>query len=35
VKAEIQDILYEEAVNNRYNDWLSELRKRSHIKIIK
>ncbi|MGD8411732.1 MAG: SurA N-terminal domain-containing protein [Desulfobacterales bacterium] len=35
VKAEIQDILYEEAVNNRYNDWLSELRNRSHIKIIK
>ena len=35
VKAEIQDILYEQGVNNRYNDWLSELRKRSHIKIIK
>jgi peptidyl-prolyl cis-trans isomerase SurA len=34
-KNEIQDILYNEAVNNRYNTWLSELRKRSHIKIIK
>ena len=35
VKNEIEDILYNEAVNNRYNTWLSELRKRSHIKIIK
>ena len=34
-KAEIQDILYNEAVNNRYKNWLSELRQRSHIKIIK
>lgn len=34
-KNEIEDILYNEAVNNRYNTWLSELRKRSHIKIIK
>lgn len=35
VKTEIQDILYDEAVNNRYKNWLSELRERSHIKIIK
>jgi len=35
VKAEIEDILYNEAIDNRYNTWLSELRKRSHIKIIK
>ena len=35
VKAEIEDILYQEAVDNRYNTWLSELRKKSHIKIIK
>ncbi len=34
-KTEIQDILFNEAVNNRYKNWLSELRKRSHIKIIK
>ncbi|MGD9236064.1 MAG: SurA N-terminal domain-containing protein [Desulfobacterales bacterium] len=34
-KNEIQDILYNEAINNRYNSWLTELRERSHIKIIK
>ncbi|MDX1707351.1 MAG: SurA N-terminal domain-containing protein [Desulfobacterales bacterium] len=34
-KNEIQEILYNEAINNRYEAWLSELRKRSHIKIIK
>ncbi len=34
VKSEIQDILYNEAINNRYNSWLTELRERSHIKII-
>jgi peptidyl-prolyl cis-trans isomerase SurA len=33
-KNEIQDILYNEAINNRYNSWLTELRERSHIKII-
>jgi peptidyl-prolyl cis-trans isomerase SurA len=33
-KNEIQDILYNEAINNRYNSWLAELRERSHIKII-
>jgi hypothetical protein len=35
VEKEIEDILYNEAIDNRYNTWLSELRKRSHIKIIK
>ncbi len=35
VETEIEDILYVEAVDNRYNTWLSELRKKSHIKIIK
>ena len=34
VKFEIQEILYNEAINNRYNSWLTELRERSHIKII-
>ena len=34
-KAEIQEILYNEAVDNRYETWLTDLRKRSHIKIIK
>jgi peptidyl-prolyl cis-trans isomerase SurA len=34
VKSEIQDILYNEAINNRYNSWLTALRERSHIKII-
>jgi peptidyl-prolyl cis-trans isomerase SurA len=35
VEAEIEDVLYNEAIDNRYNTWLSELRERSHIKIIK
>jgi peptidyl-prolyl cis-trans isomerase SurA len=35
VKAEIEEVLYNEAIDNRYNTWLSELRARSHIKIIK
>ena len=33
-KKEIENILYDEAINNRYDNWLGELRKRSHIKII-
>ena len=33
-KNEIHDILYNEAINNRYYSWLTELRERSHIKII-
>ncbi len=35
VKAEIEDTLYNEAIDNRYNTWMIELRKRSHIRIIK
>jgi peptidyl-prolyl cis-trans isomerase SurA len=35
VEKEIENVLYNEAIDNRYNTWLSELRKRSHIKIIK
>ena len=35
VKSEIHEILYSEAVDNRFKKWLEDLRKRSHIKIIK
>ena len=35
VKTEIEDILYNEAIDNRYDAWLSELRRQSLIKIIK
>ena len=35
VESEIESVLYNEAIDNRYNTWLSELRKRSHIKVIK
>jgi peptidyl-prolyl cis-trans isomerase SurA len=34
VEAEIQQILYDELVDNKYQDWLKELRARSHIRII-
>ena len=34
IEAEIGEILYNESVDNRYRDWLDELRKRSLIKII-
>ena len=34
VEAEIQDILYREIVDNKFQVWLEDLRKRSHIKII-
>ena len=34
VEAEIQDILYREIVDNKFQVWLDDLRKRSHIKII-
>ena len=34
IQSEIGEILYNEAVDNRYQDWLDELRKRSLIKII-
>jgi peptidyl-prolyl cis-trans isomerase SurA len=35
VKSEIQEILYNEASNNKFQTWIEDLRKRSHIKIIK
>jgi len=35
VKSEIQEILYNEAVDNKFQTWLKDLRKQSHIKIIK
>jgi peptidyl-prolyl cis-trans isomerase SurA len=35
VKSEIQETLYNETVDNRFEAWLEELRKRAHIKIIK
>ena len=34
VEAEIQKILYDESVDNKYQDWLEDLRARSHIRII-
>ena len=34
IESEIEEILYNESVDNRYQDWLEELRKRSLIKII-
>lgn len=35
VKSEIQDALYNETVDNKFQAWIEELRRRSHIKIIK
>ena len=34
VETEIQQILYDELVDTKYQDWLEELRARSHIRII-
>jgi len=34
VETEIQQILYDELVDNKYQDWLEDLRARSHIRII-
>ncbi len=34
IESEIEEILYTESVDNRYQTWLDELRKRSLIKII-
>ena len=34
IESEIEEILYNESVDNRYQDWLDDLRKRSLIKII-
>ncbi|MGD9045232.1 MAG: SurA N-terminal domain-containing protein [Desulfobacterales bacterium] len=35
VKSEIHETLYNEALDNRFQKWLKNLRQRSHIKIIK
>lgn len=35
VKSEIHEILYNEAVDNRFQKWIKNIRDRSHIKIIK
>jgi peptidyl-prolyl cis-trans isomerase SurA len=34
VESEIQDLLFRERVDDRFTAWLSDLRKRSHIKIM-
>jgi len=35
VETEIQEALYNEYVNSRFQEWLEELRQQSHIKIIR
>lgn len=35
VRSEVHETLYNEAVDNKFQTWLEDLRKRSHIKIIK
>lgn len=34
VESEIQEILFRETVDNRFNSWLADLRKRSHVKLL-
>ena len=34
VESEIQEILFRETVDNRFNSWLADLRKRSHVKLM-
>jgi parvulin-like peptidyl-prolyl isomerase len=34
LEADIKQILYNEYVDNRYQEWLEEMRARSYIKII-
>ena len=34
VESEIQQLLYSEYVDTKYQEWLDELRTRSHIRII-
>jgi peptidyl-prolyl cis-trans isomerase SurA len=34
VEAEIEELLYTESVDNKYQEWLEELRARSHSRII-
>jgi peptidyl-prolyl cis-trans isomerase SurA len=35
VSAEIENILYDEIVNQKFMTWLTDLRERSHIRIIR
>ncbi len=35
VAAEIEDQLFNDIVNQKFQSWLSELRERSHVKIIR
>ncbi len=35
VRGEIEDILFKELINDKYQEWLEDLRRRSHIKIIR
>ena len=34
VESEIQEILFRETVDSRFNSWLADLRKRSHVKLM-
>jgi peptidyl-prolyl cis-trans isomerase SurA len=34
VKSEIQQTLYDEAINKRYQEWLENLRQQAHIRVI-
>jgi parvulin-like peptidyl-prolyl isomerase len=34
VESEIHEVLYNEFVDDKYDEWLGELRERSHIKVI-
>jgi peptidyl-prolyl cis-trans isomerase SurA len=35
VSADIENILYDQIVNQKFMTWLTDLRERSHIKIIR
>jgi peptidyl-prolyl cis-trans isomerase SurA len=35
VRSEIQQTLYDEAINKRYQEWLENLRQQAHIRVIK
>jgi peptidyl-prolyl cis-trans isomerase SurA len=35
VSSEIENILYDQIVNQKFMTWLTDLRERSHIKIIR
>jgi peptidyl-prolyl cis-trans isomerase SurA len=34
VRREIEDVLFKELINDKYQEWLDDLRRRSHVKII-